>query len=93
MEAWRREIANRPVWKHLGRKRDKSKCRQRARRVLSLRGEEYEEYRASWTRKRSLLPRHRLKGPRVAEAREFGVRGPGAVHLRALISVGLVLSK
>lgn len=39
------------------------------------------------------FPCHRLKGPRVAEARDFGVRGPGAVHLRALTSAGLDLSK
>lgn len=37
MEAWRGKIADRPVWKHLGRKRERLKCRQKRRRVLGLR--------------------------------------------------------
>lgn len=50
------EIANKPVWKHLFRKKERLKCRQRARRVLSLGEGECQEYRVHWFRRRSLIP-------------------------------------
>lgn len=73
MEVWRWKMANRSVWKHLSRKKERLNCRQTAWRLLSLRGEKYQEYRAIWTRKRHSSC-HRQEGSRVTKARDSRVR-------------------